>query len=529
MADRLKDRIRDYLAEHLDLLGDGLSLIQKEHMLPNPTGAGGRMDILARDKFGTFVVIEVKRSNEAARQTLNEIHKYTALLRIQQGLDQTQVRVIIVSTDWAELRLPLSECADVFPYTVDQFAITTLPDGMVTHVERVILIPKTVIIRLSRVQGAFSFQTSKVRDAALAKLVSAAAKVGVADFVILRLDYSGRSRAVCFPFALYFLFPFPLLNANLEESERLKAQVVWDDTLDQPDENFLSAVTSSVVGLFDDFEMGYPEKLTTILTEWKVAELLGYGRLARNHSLLNEADILRLAQAVEGGSPIYISKLCSPKHSAAWKQLQNDLKSTLRGMLEWERVVPTFLEEIESENPNASVSVDIFNPANLLMSLYPVASSGDLTKCARLEIMLEDDGSKCVRVLVSLLAWNGKAVEQTPEQIVRSVYGSADNWMAAQHFHETHTYEAKMLAAHNLCAPLVEFRYAENKASSASLLAKGISGLSRKPFDVDTVKDMQEFLAGNRKYLKALQAFLETQIIALPGSELMQNLNTENE
>jgi hypothetical protein len=101
--------------------------------------------------------------------------------------------------------------------------------------------------------------------------------------------------------------------------------------------------------------------------------------------------------------------------------------------------------------------------------------------------------------------------------------------MAAQHFHETHTYEAKMLAAHNLCAPLVEFRYAENKASSASLLAKGISGLSRKPFDVDTVKDMQEFLAGNRKYLKALQAFLETQIIALPGSELMQNLNTENE
>jgi hypothetical protein len=191
--------------------------------------------------------------------------------------------------------------------------------------------------------------------------------------------------------------------------------------------------------------------------------------------------------------------------------------------------VPLFLEEIEAENPSASVSVYVFNPANLLMSLYPITWAGDFSKCPRLEILVEDDTRKRVRVLVSLLAWNGKPVERTPEHIVKRIYGSVIKWMAAQHFHETHTCEPKMLAAHNLIAPLVEFTYAENKAPSGDQLVKDRSRLSRKPFDVNAVKDLAEFSAANRNYLDALKAFLESQIFALPGSELMQNLNTANE
>ena len=40
--------IRDYLAEHLDLIEDGLLLQRKEYPLPNPTGASGFIGIFWR-------------------------------------------------------------------------------------------------------------------------------------------------------------------------------------------------------------------------------------------------------------------------------------------------------------------------------------------------------------------------------------------------------------------------------------------------------------------------------------------------
>jgi RecB family endonuclease NucS len=51
---RLEDNIRDFLAEHLEMLEEGLRLVRKEFRLPNPGGAGGRIDIVAQDRLGHF-------------------------------------------------------------------------------------------------------------------------------------------------------------------------------------------------------------------------------------------------------------------------------------------------------------------------------------------------------------------------------------------------------------------------------------------------------------------------------------------
>src|SRR5262245_59287642 len=121
MTNRLEDRIRDYLATRLDLLEADLKLFATEYSLPNRQGAGGRIDIVAKDRFRKFVVIEIKRSDNSARQALHEIHKYTALFRSAHGLGSASVRLMIVSTHWDELLLPLSECVDSFPYSVEGF------------------------------------------------------------------------------------------------------------------------------------------------------------------------------------------------------------------------------------------------------------------------------------------------------------------------------------------------------------------------------------------------------------------------
>ncbi|MGN2386238.1 endonuclease NucS domain-containing protein [Pseudomonas syringae] len=60
---KLESKIRDYLSDNLELIEKGLMLIKKEFPLENSHGAGGSIDILAKDKLGHYVVIEIKRSD----------------------------------------------------------------------------------------------------------------------------------------------------------------------------------------------------------------------------------------------------------------------------------------------------------------------------------------------------------------------------------------------------------------------------------------------------------------------------------
>ena len=151
MSNRLEDKIRDYLADNLEIIEKGLIFVKKEYKLPNSIGAGGRIDLVARDVYGHVVVIEIKRSDQAARQALNEIHKYTALFKVSQGLDERSLRLIVVSTDWHELRLPLSEFAETSQYPVEGVLITAGIDGVVTQVSKIDLARRLGPVRISRV------------------------------------------------------------------------------------------------------------------------------------------------------------------------------------------------------------------------------------------------------------------------------------------------------------------------------------------------------------------------------------------
>lgn len=76
--------LRDQIAQHLTDLEDGLELITTEYSLQSLDGAGGRIDILAKDSCGQTVIIEIKRSNETARQALHELSKYITLIQEQE-------------------------------------------------------------------------------------------------------------------------------------------------------------------------------------------------------------------------------------------------------------------------------------------------------------------------------------------------------------------------------------------------------------------------------------------------------------
>jgi RecB family endonuclease NucS len=100
--------IWDQLAKNLALLEPGLTLIQlnfRYQIFVNK----GNINILAKDVFDNYVIIEVKRSKLTSRETLEEVLKYIGLIKYKLKDRDSEIRVIIVSTHWEELIVPFSE------------------------------------------------------------------------------------------------------------------------------------------------------------------------------------------------------------------------------------------------------------------------------------------------------------------------------------------------------------------------------------------------------------------------------------
>jgi len=93
MSTRTEDEIRDYLAKNLDCIEGGMVLINKEEYLPNDKGASGFIDIFAKAKDGKLVIVEIKKSNAAARQAVQELSKYAALLKANRLIKETEYRL----------------------------------------------------------------------------------------------------------------------------------------------------------------------------------------------------------------------------------------------------------------------------------------------------------------------------------------------------------------------------------------------------------------------------------------------------
>lgn len=101
--------LRILLAKNLNLIESGLELIAEEYplIITGDDGAKnkGYIDILARDRNGKNVIIELKKSKQTSRSAIHEVFKYLDGLALEKTLNYADIRVMIISTNWTELSL----------------------------------------------------------------------------------------------------------------------------------------------------------------------------------------------------------------------------------------------------------------------------------------------------------------------------------------------------------------------------------------------------------------------------------------
>jgi hypothetical protein len=200
-----ESEIRDRLTKKLDVLEPGLTLVEVNHKLPNDAGAKGFIDILAKDQVGNIVIIELKRSDQAARQAMFEILKYMPLFRQHHGIPAHRIRCFIVSTTWHELRVAYSEFRRLCETQTLGFAINVDADGNVLSSEQITDHVEATPAQVFRMHVAYLYDSAKGRDEAFPILRQAYADAGAEGFLQVRLDYNGDSPKVIFPFAAYFV------------------------------------------------------------------------------------------------------------------------------------------------------------------------------------------------------------------------------------------------------------------------------------------------------------------------------------
>ncbi|MBB2687747.1 UNVERIFIED_ORG: hypothetical protein GGD47_005390 [Rhizobium etli] len=178
--------IRDVLAQNLDLVEPGLEFLGTEHHLRNPTGSCGFLDIFARGPNGELVIIEVKRTRSQSREALHELFKYAALLRHKFLLKDREYRLILLSVDWDDLRVPFWDCMRSCPYDISAGRIILGKDGLPSSIETVPS-PRNIENRkIARHHYLWQFTQQQTAERAVPIIAGHMQASGIEDFILVR-------------------------------------------------------------------------------------------------------------------------------------------------------------------------------------------------------------------------------------------------------------------------------------------------------------------------------------------------------
>lgn len=487
---------------------DGLKLIETEYKLPNPIGGKGFIDILARDRFGLLVVIEIKRSDATARQAIHEIFKYTALLRSNHGVAEDAVRCVVLSTDWHELLVPFSEFTASAPYHVDGYKIEVDDEGVCTAVEPIEPIKDTGSLELCPSGLVYLYTTAEEREAHRDERVRAAEEVGITDYLLIEQDYLGASKRVIYPFADCFIVAMVEPGRRLEVIERLELEPEEFDIEENPvylEETLIGEIashSSHPAGM--TAESTGPDKFRSMEADWPARQIRRYGEHLSS-PLRTDDDLLAMVRSDVGGFSSMFQQVASPRVAPAWSRMREDLGRCLLGNLSWTEIVGLYLDELDEKQAPA-VAISLFNPVDLVMGLFKAHAEGSTSYLPSLQVVAEPGPAGEAEGILGFITWDGETVQKDPREMLNQFFeGDLFNYFLMRNFNEVWQVEDDLLAWHGLRCSATEITRTEEPKMSSLCAMDG--RLVRGPQLEETgARPVADFFAAHQDYLEQLTA-----------------------
>ena len=499
--------LRDFLAEHLDLVEPDLTLVDTEYHLANDQGAPGSIDILARDASGDLVVIELKRLDQTARQALHELEKYVGLLAADRGIRVDRLRCVLLSTTWHELLVPFARFVSHADFYASGRLLKLGENGYPIGSEIVELLRLASGLEMCPVHLNLLFGSQEARDKAKEVAAEAVNDMCVEDYITVDLNYAGANPHVIYPFGHYVVFgEFPEM---LREFARTRFP---EDCEDEPGNSpwwHEQLVQSSIVVAVhaDEAEISSPERFGA-MKSWDMPEIAGRG-CYDDPLIWPEQELLR-ALAAEGETySMPFKRRVAVSNKPAWSRMRRDLARCLKGAGQWPDVMAALLDELE-RRPGAEARIHAYVPNDILAGLERLVRTGADNYMPQLVVGWKDGSTHAL--IGGRLEWDGITHVASVDETLGAVFEDFMDYATTRLIGGLAEFETELCMFHGL-----RYEVAESVSGQSSLnrVDLGTDGrLIRSPIESDGPTP-EDFVNAHLDYLNELAAMFEANTATL--------------
>lgn len=424
-----ESKIRDYLAEHINLLPDNLTVVKKEFYLKNEYGTDGSIDILAKDRYDNYVIIELKRSNQAARQALHEVTKYVRLLKDNLRIKDSEIRIIIASTEWEELIMPYSEFCSKISLSIEGYHLN-IEDGIVKNVKLVKPIGDGIIRKFSRHQCLLLYSNKQSLEQKCNTALEEIKNAGIEDFISFQMS---STEDIMYPYGVVVIFQsykrgyymslvhnrYPGLIDELAEYEQ---DHEYEEYLDYLEQNVIAESITNVPR--DSFEISYPEKLYTAIQEgWKINKINRFGFFEKD--IRTDEWLINEAIGLKGENQIIFEDICETKFNEKFKEMNTKLFNYLKFNNELVRLSEIIISDIQMLKENVRIRVWYYNPDDIIWSLAHLAEHNTIDGLPMFNVYLDCIERDIQYTYHGYLVYSGKAVGY---ELIKKTYFHKDDF-----------------------------------------------------------------------------------------------------
>jgi Endonuclease NucS len=533
-------KIRDSLATKLHLIEHGLSLEGIESPIKNLQGTSGRLDIYARDQCQHRVVIEIKRTTKASREAIHELYKYVSLLRETYGIKESNIRCILVSTEWEELLVPFSSFVSDSEYEVSGYKAIISNEGEVLFLEPITPLPKSETVIWYEYHSIFFFENENKRNIFIPKIRKILQEIPGIDFVCIPMDYDKSKedltrieaiQASDTPSLLEVIYPFNLYVAKTKIRPKYIEDVrilvgeelllkIEDEPLEEAVGLYVLEKLEKLGKQYDDWELGYNAKFSNMIHTWHCKDSIRIGEKISNQLFYSELDLQGNILETQGKHPFIYEKTFSPKFENAWTEVKTELSSFLAANSKWKEIILSFLETFDN-NIGVLFKCCIYNPCNVMQAIYDANFCFKDPSIPYFLISVEDFSGLIISVLAGHLAWDGEKIDLSMDIVLEHLFkdkdyintsGKSERDSIARmliSFSKINESEMSLCELHNLKYVATEFKAEGTKLNEEYIWSSVNNTVIKQSYSSSICLNLNDFCREHKNYVNELALLLD--------------------
>lgn len=504
-----ESEIRENLAEHIKLLDPSLKVINQEHYINMPNGRTAYVDILAKDDFGCFTLIELKKSDQTARSAIQQLMKYASMLKSKYRLEESQIRCVVVSTVWRELEEAFDEFSRVSQYEFKGYSIVYTPNKPPLFQE---ILAKYNKGDLSPLRNFifFEFFDAKERDEAYTDFCALLNKLPSCNSVVIKMDYSGTDLSVIHPFGFSWSMFTTDTNRLNQELSKLPVKNLEEHHFDIGDILYLwqqegeeyelrSKILIEQVRLNNDsgeYTGLALHSLTNTLETWEHEEPIGFGQMFSD-LFFDSDDMLAMACGLTGDHPYGFKVKTTPHRAYQFNMIRKKLDEFLKLNSNWRNQVDYVLNTLAL---NDIADIFIYNPLNFFGLVYDLKKEEQSERIPNLIIKIKRENGNS-DVYQGILSWTKRDKSITAKEALISAYGSIDYFKARMINQRLNECDEKLSESYGLSYEI----YFKSKGKLFSIMD---SDTGCHPKKINKVFTLNDFFASNHSLIDEVDHIL---------------------